>query len=177
MKISTETVHSLVISGVERLDPIRVMWTDYGPGQGRITITCWDGAWSNYWGSMGPGWNMATFFMKASVDYLAGKLKNGLPEQITDEEALEQGCRAEVIRMRREKDLTKVQAQRLWEQIKWADFDQPWQANADVLEAVFGDDWYHSLPKRENPQYAHLCCIVRSVKEGLRLHTETEAVA
>lgn len=175
MKVLAEPVQQIVIIGFERLDPIRVMWSDYGPGKGRITITCWDDAWSNYWGAMGPGWDMATFFMKASDGYLAGKLKNGLPEQITDEEALEKGCRAEVIKMRREKDLSQKQARDLWEQIEFADFDLPWQANAEVLEAVFGDDWYHALPRRENPQYTHLCNIVRAVKHGLREHFAVEA--
>lgn len=170
MKITTETIQSLVITGAERLDPIRVMWTDYGPGQGRITITCWDDAWSNYWGAMGPGWTMQTFFMKASVDYLAGKLKNGLPEQVTDEDALEQGCRKTVLELRRERDLDKDAARDLWDEIDFADFDQPWQVHADLLEKIFGDDWYHALPRRTNPQYTHLCHIVRAVKEGFQLH-------
>lgn len=177
MKITESKVKQLTISGLERLDPIRVIMEDFGQGRGMITITCFGEAWSNYWGAMGEGAlgeyvTIAEFFGFCSVDYLAGKLKNGLEENLCDEQALEDGCRKEVLKLRRESDIDMEEARVLWNEIDWADFDQPWQNNSDLFHKIFGDDWWHALPQRPNPEYVHLCRIVGAVKDGLKQHTE-----
>lgn len=176
MKITQEPISQILIVGADGLDPIRVMWTDYGPGQGRITITCWDEAWCNYWGAMGPGWNMVTFFIKASTDYLVNKLKSGVNDTICDDEAKEQGCRAEVLKQRREDDIDKKTARQLWDRIEWADFDSSDDCNSDLFFDIFGDEWWYQLPQRPNPEYVRMCKVVNAVKEGLRQHiSELEA--
>jgi len=177
MKIISSTVQQLTITGAERLDPIRVTMEDIGPGQGRITITCWDDAYVNYWGAMGDGHTMASFFAKASVSYLVGKLKTGIQEKICDREALDTGCRAKVLEMRREHDLDKDTARALWEDIDCADFDAHESVNADLFYDIFGDEWWHSLPQRENPPYTYLCRIVTVVKEALRQHIAEQVPA
>lgn len=53
MKVTETKVQSIVITEVERLDPIRVMAENYEPGRGRITITCYGKAWTSFWPAMG----------------------------------------------------------------------------------------------------------------------------
>lgn len=176
MKIIASTIQQLLITGVERLDPIRVMIEDFNLGQGRITITCWDDAWVNYWGAMGNS-TMAEFFQSASTCYLAEKMKTGIEREICDEEALEKGCRAEVIKRRRERDLDKEGARDLWEEINGSDFCAHISENADLFYDVFGDDWWHALPQRPNPPYVYLCKVIDAVKAALRQHAEVQVAA
>lgn len=54
MKVEQSQVTKLVITGVERHDPIHVYLEDYGDNQnGRVTISEWGNSWSCFWGSMG----------------------------------------------------------------------------------------------------------------------------
>ncbi|MCU3615930.1 hypothetical protein N8V88_23150, partial [Enterobacter hormaechei subsp. oharae] len=53
MKVEKSDVLAFTISDVERLDPVRVMIENYEPGKGRITITCFDKAWTGAWFAMG----------------------------------------------------------------------------------------------------------------------------
>jgi hypothetical protein len=176
LSITASTVQQLLIRGVPRLDPVRVMLEDFDEGQGRITITCWDSAWGNYWGAMGKR-TMAEFFSKASVSYLAGKMKTGLPDTVCDETALDEGCRKEIIKQRRTRGLDKDDARELWEGVEGAYFDAPVSDNSDLFYDIFGDEWWNALPQRPNPDYVYLCKIIEAVKEGLRLHAEQSASA
>ena len=56
------------------IDPLTVFFEDFDPGQGQVTIVCWGRAWSHYWNAMGPECTAESFFLKASPDYLVGKL-------------------------------------------------------------------------------------------------------
>lgn len=51
MSITVEKINvlSFIITGAERLDPVRVMIENYEPGKGRITITCFGKAWTGAW--------------------------------------------------------------------------------------------------------------------------------
>lgn len=51
MSVTVEKIDvlSFVITGAERLDPVRVMIENYEPGKGRITITCYGKAWTAAW--------------------------------------------------------------------------------------------------------------------------------
>lgn len=40
MKITQSTIEQMVITDVERLDPVKVMIENIKPGVGNITITC-----------------------------------------------------------------------------------------------------------------------------------------
>lgn len=68
------TVQAFEITGAPRLDPIRVYLHDIGPGQGRITIECYGGAWACYFGSIGSGRNIEQFVRTAGADYLTKAL-------------------------------------------------------------------------------------------------------
>ena len=52
MKVTETKVMSLEISELRDFDPIRVVTENYGPGRGRITITCEGKAWTGSWFAM-----------------------------------------------------------------------------------------------------------------------------
>ncbi|MCI3732045.1 hypothetical protein MP965_24465 [Escherichia coli] len=73
MSVTVEKIDvlSFVITGAERLDPVRVMIENYEPGKGRITITCYGKAWTAAWFAMG-GDDVQTFIKRVSNEYLIG---------------------------------------------------------------------------------------------------------
>jgi len=80
MKITTTKVTMMTITDVPPnvpncgvLDPIRVITEDYGPGQGRIIVSCYDAAWTAYWGAMGNN-TVRQFVMKCDTGYIADNL-------------------------------------------------------------------------------------------------------
>jgi hypothetical protein len=73
MIVNQSTVTRLEITELQKLDPIRVYIEDYEPGKGRITISCYDGAWVGYWGGMGKR-TLSQFFTCCDAEYLAGNL-------------------------------------------------------------------------------------------------------
>ena len=72
MILTKSTVEKIAITGVPNMDAIAVMCEDFGTGQGKITITCFNDCWSNYWSAMGSR-NIKEFFLDCSNDYLTGK--------------------------------------------------------------------------------------------------------
>lgn len=171
MKISKSTVEKLVITdaqmpeGLGTLDPITVFAEDYGPGQGKITITCFGEAWSHYWSHMGEKTKLAEFFRKCDEDYLAGKLKTGIQDEIEDddEEGLTASLRDRIIKDRRIGDLDKNEARELWDDAGRVD----WHDRADICYRVFGDEWWHLTPQKPNHEYVYLCRIIKTVQAAL----------
>ena len=108
------------------------------------------------------------FFMKASPDYLVGKLKNGIRHEIDDEdvEALQIILKKEIIQDRRRTDISHDRARELWEDVEmlWG-----WEERADVCCEVLGDEWWYRTPKKPNPEYEHLARIVGFVKEAFKI--------
>jgi hypothetical protein len=66
-------VSAVEISQIPALDPVNVYWEDFGPGRGRVTITCYGEAWTAYWGAMG-GETIRQFFSACDVDYISQRL-------------------------------------------------------------------------------------------------------
>jgi hypothetical protein len=64
---------ALKISDLDRLDPITVIFQNFGPGEGRIFIQCYDKVWSSYWGSM-SGKTVQEFVAGSGVDYIVNNL-------------------------------------------------------------------------------------------------------
>lgn len=177
MKLTSSTIQQLLITDVPDLDPIRVMIENIDPGRGRITITCFDESWTNYWGAMGNGATIEAFCMRASADYIARKLSSGLKREVHDADAAEAACRAEVLKNRRARDIDKQTASDLWERIGYAEWPDDIQYNGDLFYDVFGDEWWHQLPEKPNHKLRHLLRIVEVVKAGLREHTTPAAQA
>ena len=152
MRINQATVIKVVLTELGNLDQVVFIAEDYGPSKGKLTIECYGEAWSAYWGSMGDGWDILGFINKANVDYLAGKLKPpGLNEHEIDWEKISKEIGDEV------DDSTALMMD-------------------DELTAVYGDDWNHHLPTKDNPKYTYLCRIVSAVKAGVAEMTK-EAIA
>lgn len=79
MKLTTAKVTQLTITDAQSppnrgvLDPIRVIIEDYEPGRGSILISCFDAAWTAYFGAMGAR-DLRTFFLGCDPGYLADNL-------------------------------------------------------------------------------------------------------
>lgn len=185
MKIEKSQVTKLVITGAPRLDPITVYAEDIGPRQGKIVIECYGKSWSGYWGGMGDC-TLAEFFCSCSTDYIADKISH-TPANITDAEAIEDGARREITLLRRGKlmrrfgpghgaaiyrigrnDITAKEARELWEEVDSARFGDDGCGESKLMQKIFGDEWWYSLPTKPNPDYVYLCRVIEAVQAGLR---------
>lgn len=175
MNISESTARKIVISGVPNLDAVAVYLEDFGPGAGKITITCFSECWSSFWGSMGERHTISSFFRKASNNYIAGKLAYQTKDTVVDCEKIEADAKREILKDRRDGGTTKAQARDLWERLGWIDFEAPIEVNADFLSDVYGDEWWCRLPQKPNPQYEYLCKIIQTVKDALAKLEEKES--
>jgi hypothetical protein len=54
-------------------DAIEVVWRNYVPGKGRVTIICYGCAWTSYFNAM-SGLSIQEFFARCDVGYLVNKL-------------------------------------------------------------------------------------------------------
>ncbi|WP_260617586.1 hypothetical protein [Klebsiella pneumoniae] len=107
-------VLSFIITGAERLDPVRVMIENYGPGKGRITVTCYGQAWTGAWFAMG-GDTVQEFIKRVSNDYLIGCLDPRLESSVDDDnEANLAFVKAHIIKLRRERELDAEKAREMW---------------------------------------------------------------
>ena len=88
MSVTVEKIDvlSFVITGAERLDPVRVMIENYEPGKGRITITCYGKAWTAAWITM-CGEDVQTFIKLVSNDDLIDNFEPQLRSTVADDNA------------------------------------------------------------------------------------------
>lgn len=185
MKITRSQVTKLTITDVPRLDPITVFAEDLGPRQGKVVIECYGKSWSAYWGGMGDQ-TVTEFFASCSPDYIANKMTEER-EEITDAEAIEDGCRRQIIRLRRghmvrrfgatqsrfrmgREEITSAEARELWEEVDTARFGADGWGESHLMQKIFGDEWWYSLPTKPNPAYQHLRSIIDTVQTALREH-------
>lgn len=170
MKIVSTTLQQLLVHA-PTLDPIRVVLEDLEPRKGRITLSCFDQAWTAYWGGMGDR-TMAQFFARCSPDYLVRNLKRGIRHSVVDWEAVPVAARRAVCAQRRAGDLDADTAREHFDDIESADFSiEEYGMHRDLMHAVFGDDWWHALPEKPNTDYVWLASIVEAVQQALREHT------
>lgn len=88
MIVSPIKVTAFEITGVDKLDPIRVILQELSDSQGRLIIECFGRAWSGYWGSMGTG--LIEFLLMADTHYIAMRICQLDPRKMNrrDEEYL-----------------------------------------------------------------------------------------
>lgn len=172
MKIERSQVTKLVITDAPRLDPITVFLEDIEPRKGRITIQCYDKAWTAYWGGMGEC-TIAHFFTTVSPDYIAGNLSVGIRRTVYNPHDAEQFCKDYVCKERRKRDLNADDARELFNDIDMESFDDDAWTNADLFRRLFGDEWWYALPQSPNPEYQYLCRIIEAVQVALR-QTESQ---
>lgn len=172
MEITRSQCEKIDIRGVEGLDPITVMLEDFGPGQGRITIMCWDEVWKSFWGGMGDR-KISQFVCSCDHHYLANKLSR-IKATVPDNEALRTMARKRIGQRRARGDLDKHTAADLLTQLK----DHEIVPNSDITYSLFCDifdhtDWVFQIPEKSNHEYKYLCRIIDTVKGALKaLETE-----
>lgn len=181
MVLKKSTITKLTISDLPNLDPINVFFEDYGPQRGKVTVEVCGDSWSYFWGAMGEGYTIKSFFLKADTDYLVRKLRIGIRDTIDDDsqDALILAAKREIIKDRREyrrygdnkQRILSKQAREKWSLIDQIT-DEGKERNEDVLYEIFGQEWYYYLPQKPNPKYQYLCRIVDTIKEALRIPPE-----
>ena len=172
MKAELTTVRKLNLTKLmgepHKLDPVSVILEDFEPGKGKIIIECYGKSWSAYWGSMG-GKSIATFFCRCDEHYIANKL-SGIRGDIPDYEALEITAKKEVCRLRRDGDLSATEARELYDDLGYFHYaESAHDLNARDMQAIFGDEWWHSIPDKPNPDYQYLCRIIKAVQAGIQM--------
>lgn len=168
MKVLQEVIRKLLVTDVQRLDPISIYLEDNGAGQGKITITCFGESWTSYWGGMGDR-TIAQFVMSCDNHYLAKNLSK-IPCEIDDLTGLQKDLVKVVFKKRREKELNATEARDLYDEVDGLRHLEPSEilTKHDLLYALYGDEWWHCIPKKPNPDYEYLCRIITTVKEALK---------
>lgn len=180
MKIETTKVEKILISEIDRLDPVSVVLEDIGPGQGKIIIECYGQSWASSWGGMGKDRTIAQFFCSSSEDYLAGNLSN-IESSITDEDEIKNTFKRQIVKDLREREINIYEARTMFERVEMMELSDVMTGcrnsldDRELLIKVFGDDWWQSLPTKTNPDYAYLCRIIRAVKEALKFNLQQVA--
>lgn len=188
MKIEKSTVTKLTITDImgdpHRLDPITVFLEDLEPRKGRITIRCYDKAWTAYWGGMGEQ-TVAQFFRSCDEHYIAKNLEQGIDSDIVDSDSIKDGAFREIVasrrgRLRRDwrnsermvrygrEEISADLARELWDEVEETEFSSDGWGESDLMQRVFGDEWWCRLPTKPNPAYQYLCRIIKAVQEALR---------
>lgn len=164
MKVSKTTIEKLTITDLPHFDAIAVMVEPYTPTSGKVTITQFNKAWSYYWSHAGRP--IKEFFVQCDEQYLIDKfcpfLQNEIDDQ--DEDGLWPVLRKEIIRKRREDDITKSQARELWDDAIRVD---RWSRERLFAE-VFGDEYWYHYPRKPNPEYARMVKLIGYVQEAIK---------
>lgn len=175
MKVEISTCTKVVISDLInsefKLDPITVFLEDIAHRQGKIIIECYGQSWSAYWGGMGER-TIAEFFCSTDEHYLAGKLSN-VPSEIDDTESLPALAREEILQRRKQRDISASDAREMYDDAELLSVEHVDHLHGDLpagelMQQVFGDEWWHCIPSKANPKYEYLCRIIRAVQAGLR---------
>lgn len=174
MKITKQLVEKIIISSVPDLDPIAIYFEDFNPGQGKATITCFNESWSYCWGAMGEKQTIKSFLLKCDQHYLCGKFAPFLNDRIDDPGKLEAEAKKRIIEDRLEGLHTEEKARELYDQASHLqDLYQEFNGSGgetytDLMYDIFGDEFWHNVPKKTNPKYEYLCRIINTIKEALR---------
>ncbi len=179
MKIETSQITKIALSELDGLDPITVILEDLAPRQGKINIECYGQAWSSYWGGMGDR-TISQFFCDCDEHYLARNLSS-INSHVTDYDAIEGMLRKaiedqikSVLKDRREEFTTEEDAREKYDELNdylvllpniSDKFDL--HASQDELQKILGEEWWHSIPEKTNPDYEYLCRIIKAVQSGL----------
>jgi len=173
MKITQSTIEQIVITDVDRLDPVKVMIENLRPGAGNITITCFGKSWTSYWGAMSDR-TIQEFFVDCNDSYLINCLDRGIRSMIDgeDNEANIQFVKAEICKQRRDRDIKQFDAREWWDEAEGADDVKDmvcnWHSHS-TLRKLFGDEpWHANWPRVPNPDYEYLERIVQAVREAIK---------
>jgi len=172
MQVELSTVTKIKLTHLQemsafRLDPLTVILDNFEPGRGKIIIECFGESWSASWAAMGKR-TIAQFFCNCDEHYLAKNL-SGISGDLPDYEKLGDTARQEVCRLRRESELTKDEARDLFEDAgRFSGAETSHDLDGSAMQAIFGDEWWHSIPDKPNPDYEYLCRVINAVQAGIR---------
>ncbi|MCK5607578.1 hypothetical protein KAR91_37185 [Candidatus Pacearchaeota archaeon] len=172
MKIESSKVNKIVLREVKGLDPVHIFLEDLGPRQGQITIKCYDESWTASWGGMGDR-TIAEFFCSCDEHYLAKNLSN-IDSSVTDLDKVAERARAHVLKLRREKDIDDLEARELFDSAD--SIEDPFN-EGELMQKIYGDDWWCCLPTKPNPNYEYLCRIINAVRSALKSMEDKEEPA
>lgn len=173
MKVQTSTAVKLIISEVPRLDPITVFLEDLAPREGKATISCYNQSWSAWWGGMGDR-SIKDFILACDEHYLANNFGRGtqLYSTVVDVEGIADHARKHVIGLRKGRGLDKEDARELFDKAERLEHltqvETLYAGYSDVMQDIFGDEWWHALPEKPSRDYVYLCRIINAVKKALR---------
>jgi len=148
MKIEKSSITKILITDIDRLDPVSVYAEDLGPHQGKITITCYGKAWTAYWSGMGD-LTISEFFVSCDEHYIANKLSDINSESF------------DIDAIRKDAEEKGVECWR----------DDPWN-DYEFMKDMYGPDmvdWSDKLPKKTNHEYEYLCRIIKAVQYAFRV--------
>lgn len=192
MKVTETQIRKLEITEVPNLDPISVMIEEYGVGQAKIVIQCWDRSWNVYFGSMGS--NLKEFFTRTNVHYLTDKFSTEIERKCMglDHYAMQQEfvkkVRERVIEMRREWPIDADVARTVYDQCEGLNLSDiapqhpyddwkmdHWSLCESSWECIFYDkdcfnEWCYDNVRdiyEENHDYVYLGRIVTAVREAI----------
>lgn len=168
MQVSVTHTTKIVLTQLERLDPVTIYLDNPTPGRGKITIECFGKSWSSFWPAMG-GRRVEEFFVSCDDEYLAGNLstcRSHIP--VTDQDEICVCVREGIVKQRLAGELEKDDARRFWNEADSVTLTSDYCSNPELMHAALGDDWWLWLPEKENPDYNYLVRIIQAVREGLR---------
>lgn len=177
MQVSVSHTTKIVLTELEKLDPVTIYLDNPAPSRGKITIECFGKSWSSFWPAMG-GRRVEEFFVSCNDDYLAGNLsscRSHIP--VTDMEELGEFLRGRIVEQRRAGELDKDDARKYWDEADNITLTSDYCSNNDLMHDVLGDDWWLSLPEKENPDYNYLVLVIQTVREGLREYIKDNPAA
>jgi len=148
VRVTESTVSKMTISDVDGLDTINVIFEDFNPEQGRVTIECFGSAWAHYWPAMGDH-TIRQFFATSHVDYLIGKLIDGRTHE-PDYDKMSKDTGAPIYD------------------------EESCNAYSDKLVDVYGQDWMIDYPTRKTADYEYLGRIVTTIQNALTQNQGTD---
>lgn len=204
MKLEVSNTVRLVLSDLERLDPVTIFLEDLGrrnvpierdpdywTGQGKLTISCWGKSWSTYWGGMGQR-SLAEFVVQATSDYVLNCLDRGIQSKKFCGHALVELAKKCILQRRRQQtgrhdwelgELSKFEARELWHDCEGlSDIESSnecWH-RSEILTQIFGDEWHYPVGDKaqaENHEYTYLERIVLATQQGIALYLEEQREA
>lgn len=164
MKIVESQVTKLLITEIPLFDPITVILEDFGEGRGKLIIEEYGASYAAFWGAMGG--SLVNFVTQCSADYIVDKISN-IPHQVFDGEGLCQRVRKDILRERRQKEITADDARTLWDEASDLESIEDPYVHAELLFKHLGDDWHSNMPYTVNPHYRRLVTLVTHVQKAL----------
>lgn len=190
MKLETSKVTKLVLSKLERLDPITVFLEDFGrrpcpidddpnywTGLGQLTVRCYGESWTAYWGGMGQR-TVQEFITGCDAGYLLNCLSRGLSPTKFCTQGLQTHARGVICKRRRQFDLSKQEARNWWDGLdvlNGVDHPEGIYQHSELLEAIYGQWWEDDVREHAvgpNDDYYYLERIVLATQQGIALYRE-----